>query len=200
MGLALEPTASSTTPPPSTLTFSTRMFATRVIPSGGGWGWGSGLYLTAISTCTAMPAATSKSLAVTSSMNPPRPSADLIRRAQATPLPTLQRSTRTPLMPPETSLPTETAPWPALNVQSVMVTSSHARASFRPSSPLPDLMAMQSSCVLNVHFSMRTRRQESGSMPSELWPWVSNVTPTTATSSQNVGCRVHTPYCRSVTP
>ena len=47
----------------------------------------------------------------------------------------------------------------------------------RPSALRPDLMAMQSSPVSNMQFSMSTLRHDSGSQPSLFGPWLLTVTP-----------------------
>ncbi len=75
--------------------------------------------------------------------------------------------------PPVISLPMVTPPWPSANVQLRMTMSSDGTLTRLPSAFFPDLMAMQSSPVLNVHPWMTTSRQDSGSQPSLFGPWLS---------------------------
>ena len=70
----------------------------------------------------------------------------------------------------------------------------------RPSALRPDLMAMQSSPVSNVQFSISTSRHDSGSQPSLFGPWLSTVTPRIVTFSQSTGLRIHIGELVNVTP
>ena len=70
----------------------------------------------------------------------------------------------------------------------------------RPSALRPDLIAMQSSPVSNVQFSMSTLRHDSGSQPSLFGPWLLTVTPRIVTFSQSTGLRIHIGELVNVTP
>ena len=59
-------------------------------------------------------------------------------------------------MPPETSLPIETPPWPSFIWQSRMMMFSLGTLMRRPSALRPDLIAMQSSPVLNTQLLIST--------------------------------------------
>ncbi len=61
-------------------------------------------------------------------------------------------------------------------------------------------MAMQSSPVSNVQFSMSTSRHDSGLQPSLFGPWLSTVTPRMVTFSQSTGLSTHIGELVNVTP
>src|SRR5436853_3570075 len=94
-------------------------------------------------------------------------------------------------IPPDTSLPMDTPPCPSFIRQFSMTTLLHGTLTRRPSTFLPDLIAMQSSPVLKMQFVMRTSSQHSGSHPSLLGPWLSIVTFRTVTFLQRTGFSSH---------
>ena len=70
----------------------------------------------------------------------------------------------------------------------------------RPSSFLPDLMAIQSSPVLKKQLSISTSVQDSGSHPSVFGPALLMVSPRTMTFEDNTGWTFHMGEWSSVTP
>ena len=93
--------------------------------------------------------------------------------------------------PAEASLPIVRAPWPVVKRQDSMRMLRDGRPTRRPSSSRPDLMAMQSSPVVNEQPVMTTFSQESGLQPSLFGPRESTVMPRTSTSVQKTGCTTH---------
>src|SRR5438128_513747 len=102
-----------------------------------------------------------------------------------------QFSTNTLRIPPETSLPIDTPPWPSFMLQLRTIRLLHGTFTRRPSAFLPDLIAMQSSPVLNVQFSMSTSVHDSGSHPSLFGPCVSISTLRIVTFRQSTGFSSH---------
>ena len=111
-----------------------------------------------------------------------------------------QRSAKMFRAPPEISLPMVTPPCPSFITQSRMTMFSTGTLTRRPSLLRPDLMAMQSSPVSNVHRSIRTSRHDSGLQPSLLGPWVTIVSPRTVTFLHSTGCTSHMGELWIVTP
>jgi hypothetical protein len=72
-----------------------------------------------------------------------------------------------------------------------MITFSVGLFSRRPSALRPDLMAMQSSPVSKTQSSISTSRQDSGSHPSLLGPWLWMFSLRTMTFSHSTGCTSH---------
>src|SRR4051812_30565813 len=70
----------------------------------------------------------------------------------------------------------------------------------RPSALRPDLMAMQSSPVSNVHPSISTSLDDSGSHPSLFGPWLDTVTFRTVTLRHSTGCNSYIGELVIVTP
>ena len=79
-------------------------------------------------------------------------------------------SANTLRMPPLISLPSTTPPWPSFIVQPRTTIFSLGTPIRRPSALRPDLIAMQSSPVSNVQFSISTSRHDSGLQPSLFGP------------------------------
>src|SRR5262245_55569931 len=102
--------------------------------------------------------------------------------------------------PPETSLPITTPPCPSFITQLRTTMFSEGVATRRPSSFLPDLMAMQSSPVSKTQFSINTSRLDSGLQPSLFGPCETRVTPRTVTFVQRTGGISHIGELLIVTP
>ena len=121
-------------------------------------------------------------------MTPPRQLLVLMRMTRSRfGLSILQFSTNRFLYPPEISLPTTTPPCPSFISQLRTMIFSLGTFHFRPSAFRPLLMAMQSSPVSNIQFSINTFLLDSGSQPSLLGPWLDTLTPRTVRLSQNKG-------------
>ena len=122
----------------------------------------------------------------TFSISPPRQVLVLIRMTRSRFGLSIRQSS-TNKLPPEISLPITTPPCPFLIMQPRTIMFSLGIFHLRPSSLRPDLMAIQSSPVSNVQFSINTFLQDSGSHPSPLGPRLKTVTPLTIKLSQKRG-------------
>ena len=128
------------------------------------------------------------SRSATVSIRPPRSALVLMRRPRSrSGLLISKRLAKIWLAPPEISLPITTPPCPAFIVQSWISTCSTGLLRRRPSALRPDFSAIQSSPVSNRQCSISTRRQDSGSQPSELGPCDTTLTWRINTSSDNTG-------------
>src|SRR5690606_4314096 len=137
----------------------------------------------------------------TFSTNPPLSVLVLIRMARSKlGLSILQFLTYTLRTPAEISLPITTPPWPSFIIQSSTTMFSLGIFTLRPSSFLPDLIAIQSSPVSNTQFLMCTFLLYSGSQPSLLGPWLLTVTPSTVTLLHLIGCITQKGALIKVTP
>src|SRR5262245_8944666 len=127
---------------------------------------------------------------VSPSTIPPRPRCDLTRIPISVPRKT-QLETVTFRTPPDISLPIVTPPCPLYITQLVIVISSEALPILRPSSLVPDLIAMQSSPTSIRQLEICTFLQASGLMPSVLGDGTgaSIVTPSTRTLSHSRKCK-----------
>lgn len=136
------------------------------------------------------------------SITPPRLAFDLKRSARSRfGLSILQFSIKTLRTPPEISLPITTPPCPSFIVELRTMMFSERRCPIRrPSSFLPDLMAMQSSPVSKMQFSISTSLEDSGLQPSLFGPWLTTVTPRTVTFVQSTGLISHIGELLIVTP
>src|SRR5690349_18142479 len=125
-------------------------------------------------------------------MAPPRQELVLIRSARCKcGLLIRQLLMKTLRIPPETSLPIDTPPCPSAIVQLRIIRLLDATLTRRPSALRPDLMAMQSSPVLKVQFSISTSVEHSGSQPSLFGPCVSMLTFRTVTLRHSTGLSSH---------
>jgi hypothetical protein len=125
-------------------------------------------------------------------MTPPRRAFDLMRNARSRfGLSIRLFSMKMFFAPPDISLPMATPACPSRIVEPRTMMFSTGRATRRPSSLRPDLIATQSSPTSNTQFSIRTSFEESGLQPSLLGPWLTISRPRTITFSESTGCTSH---------